>query len=55
MRLTALSIVYTSAVLLAGLAGREGPRNPRALFRFGWVLAYTGAIARAEALYRDLV
>ena len=34
---------------------REGPRNPRALFRFGWVLAYTGEIARAEALYRDLV
>jgi tetratricopeptide (TPR) repeat protein len=34
---------------------REGPRNPRALFRFGWVLAFTGEIARAEALYRDLV
>jgi len=28
---------------------REGPRNPRALFRFGWVLAFTGEIARAEA------
>jgi len=34
---------------------REGPRNPRALFRFGWVLAFTGEITRAEALYRDLV
>lgn len=34
---------------------REGPRNPRALFRFGWILAYTGQIAEAEALYRDLV
>lgn len=34
---------------------REGPRNPRALFRFGWILAYTGEIAEAEALYRDLV
>jgi tetratricopeptide (TPR) repeat protein len=34
---------------------REGPRNPRALFRFGWILAYTGQIAEAEALGRDLV
>lgn len=34
---------------------REGPRNPRALFRFGWLLSYTGEIARSEALYRDLV
>lgn len=34
---------------------REGPRNPRALFRFGWVLSYTGEIESSEALYRDLV
>jgi tetratricopeptide (TPR) repeat protein len=34
---------------------REGPRNPRALFRFGWLLAFTGEIESAEALYRDLV
>jgi tetratricopeptide (TPR) repeat protein len=34
---------------------RVGPRNPRALFRFGWLLAYTGEIARAEDLYRQLV
>ena len=34
---------------------RDGPRNPRALFRFGWILAFTGEIAPAEALFRDLV
>lgn len=34
---------------------REGPRNPRALFRYGWLLAFIGETARAEALFRDLV
>ena len=34
---------------------REGPRNPRALFRFGWLLAFIGETARAEALFRDLI
>jgi tetratricopeptide (TPR) repeat protein len=34
---------------------REGPRNPRALFRFGWLLAFIGENTRAEALFRDLV
>ena len=34
---------------------REGPRNPRALFRFGWLLAFSGEIERAEALFRELV
>lgn len=34
---------------------RDGPRNPRALFRFGWLLAFLGENARAEALFRELV
>ena len=34
---------------------REGPRNPRALFRYGWLLAFLGERDRAEALFRDLV
>jgi Flp pilus assembly protein TadD len=34
---------------------REGPRNPRALFRHGWLLAFLGEIDRAEALFRQLV
>jgi len=34
---------------------REGPRNPRALFRFGWLLAFIGENTHAEALFRDLV
>ena len=34
---------------------REGPRNPRALFRFGWLLAFIGETARAEALFGDLI
>jgi tetratricopeptide (TPR) repeat protein len=34
---------------------REGPRNPRALFRFGWLLAFIGEIDPAQALFRDLV
>ena len=34
---------------------REGPRNPRALFRFGWLLAFIGETSRAEALFRDLI
>ena len=34
---------------------REGPRNPRALFRYGWLLAFIGEVERAESLYRDLV
>ena len=34
---------------------REGPRNPRALFRFGWLLAFIGEVDRAEPLFRDLI
>ena len=34
---------------------REGPRNPRALFRYGWLLAFIGEVERAEVLFRDLV
>jgi tetratricopeptide (TPR) repeat protein len=34
---------------------REGPRNPRALFRFGWLLAFIGEIDAAEVLFRNLV
>lgn len=34
---------------------REGPRNPRALFRYGWLLAFIGEVERAEYLFRDLV
>jgi hypothetical protein len=26
---------------------REGPPNPRALFRFGWLLAFVGEVERA--------
>lgn len=26
---------------------REGPRNPRALFRYGWLLAFIGEVERA--------
>lgn len=33
----------------------EGPLNPRALFRFGWLLASIGENPRAEAIFRDLV
>ena len=43
------------AYALGDLYWREGPRNPRALFRFGWILAFTGEIEQAQALYRDLV
>ena len=28
---------------------REGPRNPRALFRYGWLLAFIGEVERAVA------
>lgn len=28
---------------------REGPRNPRALFRYGWLLAFIGEVDRAVA------
>ena len=34
---------------------REGPRNPRALFRFGWLLAFIGEVEAAQALFHDLV
>jgi len=34
---------------------REGPRNPRALFRYGWLLAFIGEVDRAEPLFRDLI
>lgn len=34
---------------------REGPRNPRALFRYGWLLSFIGEIERAEAVSNDLV
>lgn len=33
----------------------NGPRNPRALFRFGWLLAFLGENTRAEAPFRELV
>ncbi|MFM8375714.1 MAG: tetratricopeptide repeat protein [Phenylobacterium sp.] len=33
----------------------NGPRNPRALFRFGWLLAFLGENTRAEALFHELV
>lgn len=53
--LTYLLADQVGPVVLGDRSRREGPRNPRALFRFGWILAYTGEIAEAEALYRDLV
>jgi Flp pilus assembly protein TadD len=34
---------------------REGPRNPRALFRYDWLLAFIGEVDRAEPLFRDLI
>lgn len=34
---------------------REGPHNPRALFRHGWLLSFIGEIDRAEALFHELV
>lgn len=34
---------------------RHGPRNPRALFRYGWVLGYVWEIDAAEAVFRELI
>ena len=43
------------AVALGESYYRHGPRNPRALFRYGWVLLSLWEQARADSLYRDLV
>jgi Tfp pilus assembly protein PilF len=35
---------------------RDGaPRNPRALFRFGWLLAFIGEVDRADTLFAKLI
>ena len=43
------------AVALGERYLRHGPRNPRALFRYGWVLGYVWEIDKAEAVFRELI
>lgn len=43
------------AVELGARYRRQGPRNPRALFRYGWVLGYLWEIDEAESVFRELI
>ena len=47
---------HTHAALALGAHYRQhGPRNPRALFRYGWALGYTWQVDKAEAVFRELI